>query len=81
MKNRQKFLIVIGAFMVSCVVFKANAIMPPVDAGRYPVETQCNPIGNNQCGPVAYSNNCIGGGSACNDRGCPSGTHEGYIYP
>lgn len=46
---------------------------------KYPEMTQC--LSQSNCSPVAYSNNCMAGGSSCEDRGCPKGTQEDYMYP
>lgn len=68
---------------ISLFVLKAVASeemdMPAV--GRKVVETQCHPLDVNECGPVAYSNNCAVGEGHCSDRGCPGGSWEDYIYP
>lgn len=80
MKKWSKIFMVATVFDISLIAIRAKAIIA-LDPGRKTVETQCNPLRANECGPVAYSNNCIGGGTNCSDRGCPSGSSEGYVYP
>lgn len=65
-------LLILG-LMYKFVESKASSFI------RYPTMTQC--LRQNDCSPVAYSNDCIAGGSSCHDRGCPGGSQEEDMYP
>ena len=77
MNNSVRFLSILLIF--SLVISYSNV---EADAtSKKPEMTQCMPKNPNDCGPVGYSNGCIGGGTGCSDRGCPSGTTEMDFYP